>query len=507
MFVRKKKNKSGIVSVQIIDKSTGKYTVVQTVGSSSVVHEIDYLFKKGQKEILRIQEQYSLNFDQEKEIAFVDTFMESIASISLIGPELLLGRIFDEIGFNEIKESLFKDLVITRLVYPVSKLKTTDYLFKYKGEQVSVYSIYRFLDRLNNELIEKVKKISLKHTKSILGSEIIVVFYDVTTLYFEARDDDDFRIAGFSKDGKHQQPQIILGMLVSEGGYPLDYDLFEGNKYEGDTIIPVLEHFEKKHKFEQLIVVADAGLLSNKNILLLKEKKYQYILGARIKNESKIVKETILKLKLKDKECQVIAKEDNSKLIVSYKTNRAKKDASNRKKGYEKLKLKVESGKLTKSNINNKGYNKYLKLEGETKISLDEKKFKEDDKWDGLKGYLTNTDLSKEDVIEKYNQLWQIEKTFRISKSDLQIRPIYHRLKTRIEAHICIAFAACKIYKELERQLKNHKSEYSTEQVIDILKTIYKITFETPYSKTTHLKLLLKNEEQKKVVRLFKLEI
>ena len=107
----------------------------------------------------------------------------------------------------------------------------------------------------------------------------------------------------------------------------------------------------------------------------------------------------------------------------------------------------------------------------------------------------------------EFCQLWQIEKTFRISKSDLQIRPIYHRLKTRIEAHICIAFAACKIYKELERQLKNHKSEYSTEQVIDILKTIYKITFETPYSKTTHLKLLLKNEEQKKVVRLFKLEI
>lgn len=295
--------------------------------------------------------------------------------------------------------------------------------------------------------------------------------------------------------------------MVSEGGYPLDYDVFEGNKYEGDTLLPVIEHFIQKHNIEQLIVVADAGLLSNKNIALLKAKNYQYILGARIKNEPKPIKEAVLALKLKDKESVVLNKEDGTKLIISYKENRAKKDASNRKKGYNKLLLKIKSGKLTKTNINNKGYNKYLKLEGETTISIDDQKYKDDAKWDGLKGYLSNTTLTKEAILEKYNQLWQIEKTFRISKTDLQIRPIYHQLKRRIEAHICISFAACKIYKELERQLKLKKSNLSSERAIDVLKTIYQISFKTPYSNSIHNKLILKTEEQIEIINLFNIKI
>lgn len=506
MYIRKKKNKSGVVSVQIIDKSSGSYRVLQTIGSSSDEEVIANLYKKAEQELTSIKAQNSLHFLETEEVDYIDKFMNQIETLSLIGPELLLGKLFDEIGFNQIEDSLFRHLVITRLVYPVSKLKTTDYLFKYKGLQVNVYSIYRYLDKLHKHQIELVKTISLNHTIKVLGQSMSVVFYDVTTLYFEASDEDDFRKTGFSKDGKHQQPQIVLGLLVSEGGYPLDYDVFEGNKYEGDTMLPVIEHFIKKHNVENLIIVADAGLLSNKNIGLLKQKNHQYILGARIKNESNTIKEAILKLQLKNKESTAIDKEDGSKLIISYKYNRAKKDAANRKKGYEKLLKKITSGKLTKTNINNKGYNKYLKLEGETLISIDDEKYKDDAKWDGLKGYLSNTSLSKESVIEQYHQLWQIEKTFRISKTDLQIRPIYHYLKKRIEAHICISFAACKLYKELERQLKLKQSSQSPEQVIDILKTIYQITFTTPYSSNIHRKLILKTDEQKLVVKLFNLE-
>ena len=164
------------------------------------------------------------------------------------------------------------------------------------------------------------------------------------------------------------------------------------------------------------------------------------------------------------------------------------------------MKQKIKSGKLTKSNINNKGYNKYLKLEGDINISIDEEKFKADDKWDGLKGYRTNTNLSKEEVINQYNQLWAIEKTFHISKSDLQIRPIYHYLRKRIEAHICISFVACKIYKELERLLNTNNRKESPEKVIDILKTIYKISFTTPYSYKKRERLILKTDEQKWVI-------
>jgi transposase len=507
MFVRCKKNKSGSTSVQIIDKSSGKYKLIQSVGSSSDKIEIDYLISKANLIIKTYGGQSLLSFDQSLELQFVDTFMNSLDSMELVGPELLLGKIFDEIGFNAIPDELFRHLVITRLVYPVSKLKTTDYLFKYKGVQVSVYSIYRYLDKLHKEQIEQIKQISLQHTLQILGNDLSVVFYDVTTLYFEASEEDDLRKTGFSKDGKYQHPQIVLGLLVSQNGYPLDYEIFEGNKYEGDTLLPVVQYFKHKYATQNLIVVADSGLLSNKNIALLKEQGYQYILGTRIKNMNKDITEQILNLKLQDKESASIDLNEQEKLIVGYKSNRAYKDAKNRKRGLEKLEKAITSGKLSKKHINNRGYNKYLKIDGKVNININYEKFDDDSKWDGLKGYVTNTIIDKEQVIEQYGQLWHIERTFRISKSDLQVRPIYHRLQKRIEAHICIAFAACKIYKELERRLKEMKAIYSPQQAIDIVKTICKVSIQTPYSTTKQVRLLLKTDEQRNICTLFNLNI
>lgn len=506
MFIRHKHNKSGSTSIQIIDKSSGRYKVLKTIGSSSDFFEIELLCQKAQKVILELKHQQELPFNELQELQFADSFVNYIQTLSLVGPELLLGKLFDEIGFDTIEDTLFKALVITRLVYPVSKLKTVDYLFKYKGIKLSVYSIYRYLDKLHQHQIDTIKQISLKHTLQLFNNKIAIVFYDVTTLYFEAKDADDFRKMGFSKDGKHSQPQIVLGLLVSEAGYPLDYDVFEGDKYEGDTMIPIIEHFIIKHKPQQLIVVADAGLLSNKNIQALISKQYHYILGARIKNENEAITKQILALKLNDGESSIIIRDDGSKLILSFKKSRALNDQKNRQKGLENLEKKIKTGKLSKKNINSKGYNKYLKIEGETKISIDYDKYKDDAVWDGLKGYRTNTTLSKEDVIKQYQQLWTIEKTFRISKSDLEIRPIYHQLKRRIEAHICIAFTACKIYKELERQLKLKQCELSPEKVIDIIKTIYKVTFETPYSNNVYQRLIIKTSEQKEIISLFDLK-
>jgi transposase len=226
-------------------------------------------------------------------------------------------------------------------------------------------------------------------------------------------------------------------------------------------------------------------------------------LGARIKNENDLTKQQVLSLKLNDAQSICIIKADGQKLIVSYSAQRAKNDAYNRQRGLKKLEKALAKGKLTKQHLNNKGYNKYLKMEGEIFIHIDYEKFKADEKWDGLKGYLTNTLLTNEEVIAQYKQLWFIEKTFRISKSDLKIRPIYHHLKRRIEAHICIAFAACKIYKELERQLNAMKAGISPEKAIGILKTIYQISIRLPYSNTKHSRLLIKNDEQTKLLELF----
>lgn len=503
MFVRKKPNKSGIISIQIIDKSSGHYRLIKTVGSSADPAVIDSLFFQARQLIAVLKGQGVLNFEIANEQMLMDLFFNGINEIQLAGPELVLGKLFDEIGFNKISEDLFRHLVIARLAYPVSKLKTTDYLFKYKGVKIDVDKIYRYLDKLSSLQKETVQQISYSHTLQILNNSMGVVFYDVTTLYFEIEDEDDLRKTGFSKEGKHQHPQIVLGLLVSVDGYPLAYEIFEGNKYEGHTLLPVVEKFRHKYQLTRLVVIADAGLLSNENISELQSRQYEYILGARIKNETLRLKEQILSIPFKNGQSVELIKDGHTKIIVSYSEARAKKDAANRKKGLQKLERNIAGGRLTKSNINNRGYNKYLKLEGELKISIDKAKYLADAKWDGLKGYITNTKLSKDEIIDNYKQLWKIEKAFRISKTDLRIRPIYHRLKHRIEAHICIAFCAYKIYKELERQLLEKQTGLSPEKAIDIANTIYRITITRPFSKTKESRLHLPNEEQQNLLNWF----
>ena len=322
-------------------------------------------------------------------------------------------------------------------------------------------------------------------------------------LYFEIDQEDELRKTGFSKEGKHQNPQIVLGLLVSIDGYPLAYEVFEGNKFEGHTMLPVIDQFKAKYRLDQLVIIADSGLLSADNIEELQSKGYEFILGARIKNEKKAIQQKILNLKLDHGESTVLQKDEAIKLVISYSETRARKDRRNREKGLAKLEKRIKSGKLTKSNINNRGYNKYLKLEGEVKITVDRTKFEADSGWDGLKGYLTNTDLPKEEIIENYHHLWKIEKAFRISKTDLKIRPVFHRLQRRIEAHICIAFVAYKVYKELERQLKEMKVNMSPEKAIEIAKTIYEIKLVTPLNKETIRQTLLLNREQKQLAKLF----
>lgn len=207
-------------------------------------------------------------------------------------------------------------------------------------------------------------------------------------------------------------------------------------------------------------------------------------------------------LNLKNGESQIIKKGD-LKLIITYSDGRAKKDKYNREKGLRKLEKKVRIGKLTKASINNRGYNKYLKLEGEIKVIIDKDKFEQDAKWDGLKGYLTNAKMGKETILENYSHLWRIEKAFRVSKTDLKIRPIFHRKQKRIEAHICLNFIAYKVYKELERQLEEKKSDLSPEKVIEILQSVYQIEILTPKTKKIIKKTLLLTSEHKQLSEIF----
>jgi len=227
MFVRKKVNKSGSVSIQIVDKSNG-YKILKTVGTSDDQLQIKHLVGQAEQiigPVLVSRRNYSRAMTSCHWEFFKRTFKRTN---SYRRTELIFGSLFDKIGFGVIKDELFRHLVVTRLVYPTSKLKTVDYLYRYQGVIVEVDTIYRFLDKLNDRYKAQVEQIAFEYTKRAL-KDILVVFYDMTTLYFESEDEDDLRKIGFSKDGKFRNPQIMLGLLVGQEGYPIGYDIFEGN--------------------------------------------------------------------------------------------------------------------------------------------------------------------------------------------------------------------------------------------------------------------------------------
>lgn len=496
MFIRRLKNRSGSTSVQVIQKINGRYKVLKTIGCATLLHDIEKLELLARQEIERLTSQPKLFVSEQDEL--IDKTLSTLenSDIRTIGPEIIFGKIYDSIGFNKVGKDMFRHLVISRLVFPLSKLKTVEYLQRFQGIKISIDSIYRFLDKLNDKLKIQVEQIAYNHTLKVLKGNINVVFYDMTTLYFESSDEDDLRKTGFSKDGKHQNPQIFIGLLVGLEGYAIGYDIYEGNIYEGHTLIPFIQKISEKFKIEKPIIVADAGLLSKNNIKSLEENQYEYILGGRLKNESNQIKEMILADQYSDGVLKSYQKTEKSRVIVHYSDNRAKKDQYNRTRGLMRLEKKIKAGKLTKSSINNKGYNKYLKLTGEVEITIDYNKYQQDNVWDGLKGYVTNTKLTDKEVLENYRHLWHIEKAFRMSKTDLRIRPIYHRLQRRIEAHICISFTAYCIYKELERVLYEKKSTISLRQAAELTHTIYQLKYTLPESKLEKSILLKMDEMQ-----------
>jgi len=195
--------------------------------------------------------------------------------------------------------------------------------------------------------------------------------------------------------------------------------------------------------------------------------------------------------------------EKNCRLIVVYSDKRARKDADNRQRGLAKLRKRVNSGRLTKEYLNNRGYNKFLKLTGEVLVEIDESKVQQAAVWDGLKGYLTNTDLPPREIIENYGQLWHVEKAFRISKTDLRIRPIYHRRRRRIEAHVLVAFVAFTIYKELERRLNLAQIPISPQRAAELTQTMYEMTFRLPNDPHPRRTLLQMDDDQRRLCGLF----
>lgn len=503
MFINRAKNKSGTTSVRVLEKRGRNNVLVRSFGSSSDEKEINRMVEEARIFIQRQTGTYYNLFNPPPQ-PDVDGFVGNISNsqISVVGPEVVFGKLFDHVGYGQIG-GLFRPLVLSRLVAPGSKLKTVDYLWRYNGVSYDVSKVYRYLDKLCDRDREKrdikdvVEDITFAHSATTMGGCIDVVFYDVSTLFFEAADEDDLRRTGYSKDGKFDCPQILLGLLVTREGLPISYEIFEGNLSEKKTFIPLLKRAQDKFGFGKPIVVADSGLLSRKNIETLVNDGYEYILGAKMKNENGAVKQRILNLGLCDGEVKSITTDDGLRIVVSMTEKRRKRDAINRAKGLKRLQQKVASGKVKKKHINNRGYNKYLRIEGEATISIDTEAFEKDSAWDGLKGYVTNTKLPNVEVIANYHNLWFIERAFRMNKTDLQIRPMYHRLRNRIEGHICICFCAYVLQLEIERMLKMSGSNITIDRARELVKTMYALTYtKTGHTKPSKIMLRMDQEQQ-----------
>jgi transposase len=533
LHIRKKKNPSGSISVQIIDRRNRGYKVVETIGCAKNDIELELLISKAKEKLKSLQPTLFDLYEEEKDekeeilgkkVEFIDIDNDIIFSI---GGELIFGKIikdlrckdyFKKVKIRKIEKRFeyFKDLVISRILYQGSKLYFIDYrkIFRRKND-ISVYSVYRLLDKLySTKLKDELEKCVFNHTLKLINNQLIITFYDVTTLHFESESEDDLRKIGFSKEGKLNRPQIQIGLLTTIEGYPLGYEIYEGNKFEGHTLIESLKAIEEKFNLKQKpIIVADRGMLNNCNLIELDNNGYKYIIGARIKSLKEELKSKIASLNFKDEndtkeiilnetltcnkknnqERITIKKDISQRLILSYSIQRMKKDKYLREKAIEKLEKRLnDSIKFKKSDLKLSPYAKFIDLETKSirddncqiVYKINEEKIKLDEKLDGIKGYITNDfTLSHKEIISHYANLYNIEKAFRISKTDLKIRPVYHRLENRIKAHILISFIAYAVYKEFERRIKVNKLDlpFSYKILMDLITNMKAIENENKF--------------------------
>jgi len=395
----------------------------------------------------------------------------------------IYGSLYDEIGFSRVMKtcpvsrSVVKDVLMARLAKPCSKRSTCELLERDFGINIGLEKIYRMLDTLTEKRINRLQDICWQHSKGLFTEEIKVMFYDCTTLYFESFTEDELRRFGYSKDHKFNQGQVLLALMVTNEGLPVGYDVFPGNMYEGDTFKTAIDRIKVRYGVKRVVIVADSGLLSKQNIALLEKEKLEYILGARLKSlsekwQDRILDNTQYEKKEKDGEVLRIATysyTEKQRLIVTHNTKRAEKDRKDREKSIEKLRQKLEKSKNPKSLISNYGYRKFLTVDGEVQVLVDEEKLQREALWDGLHGVITNTrdkDMKPEEALSHYHGLWQVEDSFRVEKHDLRVRPVFHWTAKRIKAHIAICYMAFALIRFLQYKIKQKTGEaFSAERI------------------------------------------
>ena len=470
MHVRKRINKSGSTSVFVVaskrikGKKYPRAVVVKSFGSSKDINEINKLCLKAEEfakstkytPFLRINNESDVDSCKSKNIGFSDLF----------------GKIFDK--YFPMNNSILKELVLMRIANPVSKLQTSKIAQGFNCNELSINKIYKFMDTMKDDVIDSIKNSIFSNTKKLLGNDDInVLFYDLTTIYFENNTETSIKKTGFSKDGKSQHVQISLALIVTEFGLPIGYEIFPGNTYEGKTLIPVLDKIRNKYKINNVTIIADSAMLNKVNLESLIENKFNYIVSARTKNLNKELAEQMLNGEyscLNDDIKYQIINLDNKRLVLCYSKERAIKDAYDRSITLKRLDKFL--GKSINSSIRGSLKKPYVKLSNKSTLELDYKKLEDTKMFDGYFGFYTNTGLDAKNIIYQYRGLWQVEQTFRITKHNLSIRPVYHYKDRRISAHFAICFLSLALIRTVEFLLIKKEQKISLNDLNQLLKDV-----------------------------------
>lgn len=470
--VRTTKTGSGNIAVQVVYRHNQKTKIVKHIGTVHSDKELDTLFDLADQYILSCSPMRPLF----PEVFKKDAKSDHVVSINKLSftktyhhfAHEFLSLFYEKNGFSVLQNDLLRDLAFMRIIEPSSKLHAVELFNKYFGATYTQNILYKNLPSIRL-LKEESEKIAVSYAKEYLEFDFSMVFYDVTTLYFETfkEDTDNFRKPGFSKDNKPQQPQVVIGLVVNQDGYPIAVEEFSGNTFEGHTILPVLRKLQKTHGITTLTIVADAGMLSKSNLEEIEKAGLTYIVGARLGN---MPTEKLLQISQGLNKTEGIyyrAALPQGLLICDYSQKRANKDRSDRKKQLKKAQYQVDNPDTSKRRT------RFVMEESKASVKLNQELITKDELREGIKGYQTNLEYTEsERIVARYRDLWHVEKSFRIAKSDLQARPIFHHKKESIETHMVIVFVSLCLAKSIELTTK-----LSIKRVRDMIWEILDIEF------------------------------
>jgi hypothetical protein len=460
MYIRRVKTASGATAVQLVEKRRGVRQIVEHLGSAHDEVTLAALEQVGRQKIQGNQQAFDLDLHTENSSEKPSSGVDAGGGLVLHGtrPRLLwevLERAYDRIGFSTaVDDEVFKQLVLARIIEPTSKLDSIRVLEELNVGKVPSYATVK--RRLQRSVAEKWQDAvsAAAYRFAAGGGAVSLCLYDVTTLYFEADEEDELRKSGFSKE-RRIDPQVLVGLLVDRSGFPLELHFFEGNRAETRTMVPVLDAFRARHQVTDMLVVADAGMLSWANIQALEDAGYQYIVGSRTSKAPMDLASTFATKGNHFADGQIIetttelkkgVASSSRRAVWQYRLAREHRDRRNHT-------LQVQRAEDITAGRKSQRKARFLNTIGTKKPEVDYEAAKAAEQLFGLKGYTTNTSmkvLTGAEVVAAYHSLFEVETSFRMAKSDLRARPIFHHTRDAIEAHLTIVFCALAVARHLQ---------------------------------------------------------